>query len=185
MLDVFARRCTNGVSLHPPITTATEQTANHIISQCPTHRALHGKSGLMVLNEETRCWHNTPIPSKSASDPGSLTTSGAQRIDPQPWVCSVCHAKDSPTLYKEELIKYSFTAYNTVEIGTGPYFYQLLLVLIKQIFCYTACAKLLNLSRTESNAVHYARTGIKPKSPSPVAVSITATSISGFVACIF
>ena len=33
-----------------------EQTADHIISQCPIHRAPRGMFGLMVLDDETRCW---------------------------------------------------------------------------------------------------------------------------------
>ena len=35
---------------------ASEQTAYHIISQCPIHRAPRGMFGLMVLDEEARCW---------------------------------------------------------------------------------------------------------------------------------
>ena len=35
---------------------ASEQTAHHIISQCPIHRAPRGMFGLMVLDDETRCW---------------------------------------------------------------------------------------------------------------------------------
>ena len=35
---------------------ASEQTADHITSQCPIHRAPRGMFGLMVLDEETRCW---------------------------------------------------------------------------------------------------------------------------------
>ena len=31
-----------------------EQTADHIISQCSTHQAPQGLSGLMVLDDETR-----------------------------------------------------------------------------------------------------------------------------------
>ena len=34
----------------------SEQTADHIISQCPIHRAPRGMFGLMVLDDETRCW---------------------------------------------------------------------------------------------------------------------------------
>ena len=34
----------------------TEQTVDHIISQCLTHQ---GISGLMVFDDETRCWLNT------------------------------------------------------------------------------------------------------------------------------
>ena len=35
---------------------ASEQIADHIISQCPIHRAPRGMFGLMVLDDETRCW---------------------------------------------------------------------------------------------------------------------------------
>ena len=35
---------------------ASEQTADHIISQCAIHRAPRGMFGLMVLDDETRCW---------------------------------------------------------------------------------------------------------------------------------
>ena len=35
---------------------ATKQTANHIISQCPTHWVPQGMLGLTVLDNETRCW---------------------------------------------------------------------------------------------------------------------------------
>ena len=35
---------------------ASEQTADHIISQCPIHQAPRGMFGLMVLDDETRCW---------------------------------------------------------------------------------------------------------------------------------
>ena len=35
---------------------ASEQTADHIISQCPIHRAPRGMFGLIVLDDETRCW---------------------------------------------------------------------------------------------------------------------------------
>ena len=34
---------------------ASEQTADHIISQCPIHQAPLGMFGLMVLDDETRC----------------------------------------------------------------------------------------------------------------------------------
>ena len=61
---------------------ASEQTADHIISQCPIHRAPRGMFGLMVLDDETRCW------------PKSLTVSiwpkqfggqGGKRINSRPW----------------------------------------------------------------------------------------------------
>ena len=35
-----------------------EQTADHIILTCPTHRAPRGIMGLTVLDDETRCWFN-------------------------------------------------------------------------------------------------------------------------------
>ena len=35
---------------------ATEQTADHIISHCPTHRSPREMVGLSVLDDETRCW---------------------------------------------------------------------------------------------------------------------------------
>ena len=37
---------------------ANEQTADHIILTCPTHRAPQGIMGLTVLDDETRCWFN-------------------------------------------------------------------------------------------------------------------------------
>ena len=37
---------------------ATEQTADHVLTASPIHRAPHGARGLAVLNDETRCWLN-------------------------------------------------------------------------------------------------------------------------------
>ena len=37
---------------------ASEQTADHILTACPIHRAPHGARGLTVLDDETRCWLN-------------------------------------------------------------------------------------------------------------------------------
>ena len=37
---------------------ASEQTADHVLTVCPIHRAPHGAQGLMVLDDETRCWLN-------------------------------------------------------------------------------------------------------------------------------
>ena len=34
---------------------ASEQTADHVLTACPTHRAPHGARGLTVLDDETRC----------------------------------------------------------------------------------------------------------------------------------
>ena len=36
----------------------SEQTADHVLTACPIHRAPHGARGLTVLNDETRCWLN-------------------------------------------------------------------------------------------------------------------------------
>ena len=37
---------------------ASEQTADHVLTACPIHRALHGARGLTVLDNKTRCWLN-------------------------------------------------------------------------------------------------------------------------------
>ena len=37
---------------------ASEQTADHVLTACPRHRAPHGARGLTVLDDGTRCWLN-------------------------------------------------------------------------------------------------------------------------------
>ena len=37
---------------------ASEQTADHVLTACPIHRAPHGTRGLMVLDDKTQCWLN-------------------------------------------------------------------------------------------------------------------------------
>ena len=37
---------------------ASEQTADHVLTVCPIHRAPHGARGLTVLDDETQCWLN-------------------------------------------------------------------------------------------------------------------------------
>ena len=37
---------------------ASEQTADHVLTACPIHRAQHGARGLTVLDDETRCCLN-------------------------------------------------------------------------------------------------------------------------------
>ena len=37
---------------------ASEQTADHVLTACLIHRAPHEARGLMVLGDETQCWHN-------------------------------------------------------------------------------------------------------------------------------
>ena len=37
---------------------ASEQTADHVLTACPIHRAPHGARDLTVLDDETRCWLN-------------------------------------------------------------------------------------------------------------------------------
>ena len=44
-----SRNCECGVS---------EQTADHVLTVCPIHRAPYGARGLTVLDDETRCWLN-------------------------------------------------------------------------------------------------------------------------------
>ena len=37
---------------------ASEQTADHVLTTCPIHRAPHVARGLTFLDDETRCWLN-------------------------------------------------------------------------------------------------------------------------------
>ena len=37
---------------------ASQQTADHVLTACPIHRAPHGVRSLTVLDDETRCWLN-------------------------------------------------------------------------------------------------------------------------------
>ena len=37
---------------------ASEQTADHVLTACPIHRAPYEAKGLTVLDDETRCWLN-------------------------------------------------------------------------------------------------------------------------------
>ena len=63
---------------------ASEQTADHVLTACPIHRAPHGARGLTVLDDETRCCLMTSLP---ASDPGSAAVWGSKRINPRPQSC--------------------------------------------------------------------------------------------------
>ena len=62
----------------------SEQTADHVLTVCPIHRAPHGARGLTVLDEETRCGLITSLP---ASDPSSAAVWGSKRINPRPHSC--------------------------------------------------------------------------------------------------
>ena len=42
---------------------ASDETADHVLTACPIHRAPHGARGLTVLDDETRCWLNDIIAS--------------------------------------------------------------------------------------------------------------------------
>ena len=71
---------------------ASEYTADHIISQCLIHRAPRGMFGLMVLDEETRCW----LKSLTVTfDPRSLVARVVKRLTlglgP-----SICLGRDAP-----------------------------------------------------------------------------------------
>ena len=37
---------------------ASEQSADHVLTACPIHRAPHGARGLTVLDDGTQCWLN-------------------------------------------------------------------------------------------------------------------------------
>ena len=51
---------------------ASEQTADHVLTACPIHRAPHGARGLTVLDDETRCWLNNTTDSISFRQCNSL-----------------------------------------------------------------------------------------------------------------
>ena len=63
---------------------ASEQTADHVLTACPIHRAPHGARGLTVLDDETHAGLMTSLP---ASDPGSAAVWGSKRINPRPQSC--------------------------------------------------------------------------------------------------
>ena len=54
-----SRNCECGIS---------DQTADHVLTACPIHRAPHGARGQTVLDNKTRCWLKKSLP---ASDPDS------------------------------------------------------------------------------------------------------------------
>ena len=58
---------------------ASEQTADHIILTCPTHRAPLVILGLTVLDDETRCG----LKSLPASNLGNTAGWGGKRINPR------------------------------------------------------------------------------------------------------
>ena len=51
---------------------ASEQTADHVLTACPIHRAPHGARGLTVLDDETRCWLNNTTASIKSRQCSSL-----------------------------------------------------------------------------------------------------------------
>ena len=59
---------------------ANEQTADHIISTCPTHQAPRRIMGLTVLDDETRCWLTPSLP---AFDLGNTAGWGGKTISPR------------------------------------------------------------------------------------------------------
>ena len=63
---------------------ASEQTADHVLTACPIHRAPHGARGLTVLDDELDAGLVTPLP---ASDSGSTTVWDSKRINPRPQSC--------------------------------------------------------------------------------------------------
>ena len=70
---------------------ASEQTADHVLTACPIHRAPHGARGLTVLDDETRFWfHNIT----AASDSGGTAAWVSKRINPQPQSCFCMSRED-------------------------------------------------------------------------------------------
>ena len=45
------------------LSLAPEQTADHVLTSCPIHQALHRAQSLKVLNNETRYWLNIIVAS--------------------------------------------------------------------------------------------------------------------------
>ena len=63
---------------------ASEQTADHVLTACPIHRAPHGAQGLTVWMTKPDAGSITPLP---ASDSGSIVAWGSKRINPRPQSC--------------------------------------------------------------------------------------------------
>ena len=77
--------CTNEVSLfHRIASSASEKTADHILSACPIHRAPHATQGLTVWMTKLDAGLTTSLP---ASDPGSTAAWGNKRINPRLQSC--------------------------------------------------------------------------------------------------
>ena len=74
---------------------ASEQTADHLLTACPIHRAPQETRGLTVLDDETRI--------TATSDPRSAAVWGSKRINPRPQSClcltwSGCPSNDDDCL---------------------------------------------------------------------------------------
>ena len=79
---------------------ASEQTADHVLTACPIHRAPHGARGLTVLDDELVAGLMASLP---ASDPGSAAVWGSKRINPRPQSClclawSGCPSNDDDSI---------------------------------------------------------------------------------------
>ena len=63
---------------------ASEQTADHVLTGCPIHRAPDGARGLTVLDDKLDAGLMTSLP---AFDLGSTAVWGSKRINPRPQSC--------------------------------------------------------------------------------------------------
>ena len=63
---------------------ASEQTADHVLTACPIHRAPHGVRGDGFWMTKLDSGLITPLP---ASNSGSATVWGSKRINPRPQSC--------------------------------------------------------------------------------------------------
>ena len=63
---------------------ASEQTADHVLTACPIHRAPHGAQGLRFWMTKLDAGLITPLP---ASDSGSAAACRSKRINPRPQSC--------------------------------------------------------------------------------------------------
>ena len=102
---------------------ASEQTADHVLTACPIHRAPHVARDLTVLDDETGLI--TPL---SASDSGSAAVWGSKRINPQPQSC-LCLAWSGypsndddayPVLIADTFPLFRIFSYTTTALSAEP-----------------------------------------------------------------
>ena len=102
----------------------SEQTADHVLTACPIHRAPQGTRGVTVLDNETRFWMRNLITPLPVFDSASAAVWGSKRINPRPqsYLCLTWCGVDylqTTTTNKEKLYlkkRHFNLKYNTVYI---------------------------------------------------------------------